>query len=97
MGQHGADAMLSELESRSKAQGRGLNVLTHCNTGSLATAGFGTALGVVRSLHQRGSLKSSYCTETRPYNQGTSPHLAQHRMHQLCLAPSHSALLPNDH
>ncbi|EEQ88736.1 methylthioribose-1-phosphate isomerase [Blastomyces dermatitidis ER-3] len=46
-------------------------VLTHCNTGSLATAGYGTALGVIRSLHATGSLERAYCTETRPYNQGS--------------------------
>ena len=44
-------------------------VLTHCNTGSLACSGFGTALGVVRELHSTGSLRMAYCTETRPYNQ----------------------------
>ncbi|OWF34861.1 methylthioribose-1-phosphate isomerase-like [Mizuhopecten yessoensis] len=45
-------------------------VLTHCNTGSLATAGYGTALGVIRALHENGDLDHAYCTETRPYNQG---------------------------
>ncbi|KAJ3286247.1 S-methyl-5-thioribose-1-phosphate isomerase [Borealophlyctis nickersoniae] len=48
-----------------------LNVLTHCNTGSLATAGWGTALGVIRDLHASGHLSHAYCTETRPYNQGS--------------------------
>ena len=38
---------------------------------SLATAGYGTALGVVRSLHTSGSLRHVYYTETRPYNQGS--------------------------
>lgn len=38
---------------------------------SLATAGYGTALGVIRSLHANGSLKHAFCTETRPYNQGS--------------------------
>lgn len=38
---------------------------------SLATAGYGTALGVIRSLHSNGSLKHAFCTETRPYNQGS--------------------------
>jgi len=47
-----------------------VEVLTHCNTGSLATAGYGTALGIIRSLHHNGKLNSVYCTETRPYNQG---------------------------
>ncbi|KAL1965590.1 hypothetical protein VTN77DRAFT_5267 [Rasamsonia byssochlamydoides] len=48
-----------------------INVLTHCNTGSLATSGYGTALGVIRSLHSSHSLGRAYCTETRPYNQGS--------------------------
>ncbi|XP_053319183.1 methylthioribose-1-phosphate isomerase [Spea bombifrons] len=46
-------------------------ILTHCNTGSLATAGYGTALGVIRSLHSLGRLSHVFCTETRPYNQGS--------------------------
>lgn len=33
-----------------------LKVITHCNTGSLATAGYGTALGVIRSIHSNGKL-----------------------------------------
>lgn len=44
-------------------------ILTHCNTGSLATGGYGTALGVIRSAHQQ-SPKSIYATETRPWSQG---------------------------
>lgn len=47
-----------------------VNVLTHCNTGSLATAGYGTALGVIRSLHENGKLGEVYVDETRPYLQG---------------------------
>jgi methylthioribose-1-phosphate isomerase len=50
---------------------KGLKVLTHCNTGSLATAGHGTALGIIRSLYSSGALEHAYCTETRPYNQGS--------------------------
>lgn len=38
-------------------------------TSSLATAGYGTALGVIRSLHTEGVLERAYCTETRPFNQ----------------------------
>lgn len=49
---------------------RKLSVLTHCNTGSLATSGHGTALGIIRSLHKMNYLDHAYCTETRPYNQG---------------------------
>lgn len=54
-----------------KAGGGKVSVLTHCNTGSLATAGYGTALGVIRSLHANGTLQHAFCTETRPYNQGS--------------------------
>jgi methylthioribose-1-phosphate isomerase len=44
-------------------------VLTHCNTGSLATGGYGTALGVIRSAYHRGVAKI-FATETRPWLQG---------------------------
>ena len=64
MGMHGAKRIL-ELVSRKKVR-----VLTICNTGSLATGGYGTALGVVRSLHEMGRLEHVYACETRPYNQG---------------------------
>lgn len=46
-------------------------ILTHCNTGSLASGGYGTALGVIRRLHELEVLERAYCTETRPYNQGS--------------------------
>ncbi|XP_004635691.1 methylthioribose-1-phosphate isomerase, partial [Octodon degus] len=58
------------LLDRAAPQGGKVSVLTHCNTGTLATAGYGTALGVIRSLHQLGRLEHAFCTETRPYNQG---------------------------
>ncbi|MCB1041426.1 MAG: S-methyl-5-thioribose-1-phosphate isomerase [Acidobacteria bacterium] len=45
-------------------------VLTHCNTGSLATAGWGTALGIVRQLHAEHRLVEVVADETRPYLQG---------------------------
>ena len=48
-----------------------ISVLTHCNTGSLATSGHGTALGVIRSLYAQNLLQHAFCTETRPYNQGS--------------------------
>lgn len=46
------------------------SVLTHCNAGSLATAGYGTALGVLRAAHQIGKIKRIYVDETRPLLQG---------------------------
>jgi methylthioribose-1-phosphate isomerase len=48
----------------------GATVLTHCNAGALATAGYGTALGVVRSLHRKGMEVSVMACETRPFLQG---------------------------
>ena len=48
----------------------GSGVLTHCNTGSLATAGFGTALGVIRAGVAEGRIGHVYAGETRPWNQG---------------------------
>lgn len=44
-------------------------VMTHCNTGTLATGGYGTALGVIRSTYQRSPIKV-YAGETRPWLQG---------------------------
>jgi len=48
----------------------GVSLLTHCNTGSLATGGYGTALGVVRAAWEQGKLRHVYITETRPLLQG---------------------------
>lgn len=63
IGTNGANAILQNTDGM-------VRVLTHCNTGSLATAGYGTALGVVRKLFEMNRLEHIYCTETRPYNQG---------------------------
>jgi methylthioribose-1-phosphate isomerase len=45
-------------------------VITHCNAGALATGGYGTALGVIRSAHKRGLLREVFADETRPWLQG---------------------------
>ena len=45
-------------------------VMTHCNAGALATAGYGTALGVIRSAVERGTPLKVIATETRPFLQG---------------------------
>ncbi len=58
LGDHGADLLPAG------------GIYTHCNTGALATGGWGTALGVVRSLHARGVPVRVYAGETRPYLQG---------------------------
>ncbi|WP_035986354.1 S-methyl-5-thioribose-1-phosphate isomerase [Leptolyngbya sp. KIOST-1] len=48
-----------------------LTVLTHCNHGALATSGYGTSLGMMRSLWQAGRLERVYAAETRPTFQGS--------------------------
>jgi len=59
MGRHGADLIRD-----------GQTVLTHCNAGSLATAGYGTALGVIRSAWEQGKKINVIADETRPVLQG---------------------------
>lgn len=48
----------------------GSRVLTHCNAGSLATAFYGTALGVIYAAHEQGKIAHVYADETRPVGQG---------------------------
>ncbi|MBU6246592.1 MAG: S-methyl-5-thioribose-1-phosphate isomerase [Xanthomonadaceae bacterium] len=63
-----ANRHMGELGAALIAPGSG--VLTHCNTGSLATAGFGTALGVIRAGVAGGRIDRVYAGETRPWQQG---------------------------
>lgn len=63
IGKNGADALPTKDE--------GLTLMTICNTGSLATALRGTALGIVREVRDRGQLANIVALETRPYNQGS--------------------------
>ncbi len=65
MGNIGADWLINSLGKRP------VTLLTHCNTGSLATTGTGTALGVIREMHDRGLVKEVYADETRPLLQGS--------------------------
>jgi methylthioribose-1-phosphate isomerase len=60
MGRHGATLMPDEG-----------GVLTHCNAGALATAGYGTALGVIRAAVERGKKIHVFADETRPFLQGS--------------------------
>jgi len=62
IGEHGLNALPKTPEK--------LRLLTHCNAGALATAGYGTALGVVRSAWIAGRLERLYADETRPRLQG---------------------------
>jgi methylthioribose-1-phosphate isomerase len=65
IGEYGGDFILSISTSNNP-----IRILTHCNTGSLATGGYGTALGIIRYLSTK-NLVQVFCTETRPYNQGS--------------------------
>ncbi|MBM3685874.1 MAG: S-methyl-5-thioribose-1-phosphate isomerase [Actinobacteria bacterium] len=60
----GADWILAHCARRP------LRVVTHCNTGALATTGWGTAFGIIRELAERGEIELVYVDETRPLLQG---------------------------
>ncbi|TKR33144.1 S-methyl-5-thioribose-1-phosphate isomerase [Luteimonas gilva] len=64
-----ANRRMGEMGASLIASGSG--VLTHCNTGSLATAGFGTALGVIRAGVAQGRIGKVFADETRPWMQGS--------------------------
>jgi methylthioribose-1-phosphate isomerase len=70
IGKRGAD-LLDQLFVKTPAGADGIRVHTHCNTGTLATVEWGTALGVVRELHRRRRLGRVYVGETRPLLQGS--------------------------
>lgn len=63
IGRHGADWIQARVAGN-------VRVLTHCNTGALATTEWGTALGIIRELHARGVLEVVFADETRPLLQG---------------------------
>lgn len=73
-----AEAILAEDEAANRALGAhgaalvppGARILTHCNTGALATGGYGTALGVIRAAHAQGRVALVWVSETRPLLQG---------------------------
>jgi methylthioribose-1-phosphate isomerase len=74
-----AQAIRSEDLAANRAMGAhgaalvpaGARLLTHCNAGALATAGYGTAIGVIRAAHERGRLALVWVDETRPVMQGS--------------------------
>jgi len=73
-----AEAILAEDLAANRALGAhgaalvppGARILTHCNAGALATAGYGTALGVIRTAHAQGKVALVWVDETRPVLQG---------------------------
>ncbi len=64
----GFNARMAKLGARLLKKGS--NVMTHCNAGALATAGIGTALGMIRAGWLSGKISHVYTCETRPYLQG---------------------------
>jgi methylthioribose-1-phosphate isomerase len=65
LSRHGADWLL-RVTGRDR-----LRIITHCNTGALATSAWGTAYGIIHELHDRGALDLVYADETRPLLQGS--------------------------
>ena len=74
-----AQAILDEDLAANRAMGAhgaalvpaGARILTHCNAGALATAGYGTAVGVIRAAHAQGKVALVWVDETRPVMQGS--------------------------
>ncbi len=90
MGELGA----SYIDNQSK-------VMTHCNAGALATGGYGTALGVIRSAFTQGKLHTVFANETRPWFQGsrlTAWELEQEKIpvNLICDSAAASALRAHD-
>ncbi|WVQ79806.1 methylthioribose-1-phosphate isomerase [Cryptococcus sp. DSM 104549] len=67
MGRRGAEWLWKKRGGGKK----GLKVITVCNTGSLATSGYGTAIGVITALFQEDHLDTAYYAQTTPYHQGS--------------------------
>lgn len=70
IGEVGAKQIKEKFKSKI-AKGEKLKIMTHCNAGALATGGYGTALGVVRKLHEENLVEMVFSNETRPRQQGS--------------------------
>jgi len=94
MSRHGVELIKSDLAEILKK--RKLNVLTHCNTGTLATGGSGTALGVIKLAWQEGLIERVITAESRPLLQGlrlTAWELEQEKIPFISISDSSSAFL----
>ncbi|HEX5215557.1 MAG TPA: S-methyl-5-thioribose-1-phosphate isomerase [Vicinamibacterales bacterium] len=75
-------------------------ILTHCNAGALATAGYGTALGVIRAAAERGKVQQVFADETRPFLQGarlTAWELVRDKVPTTVITESMAGPLMRDH
>ncbi|KAH9935327.1 eukaryotic translation initiation factor 2B [Fomitopsis serialis] len=70
MSKWGGDWLIEQVKAKGKPT-ENLNVMTVCNTGSLATSGYGTALGLITYLHETGKLSRAFFTQSTPYHQGS--------------------------
>ncbi|WVR07796.1 methylthioribose-1-phosphate isomerase [Kwoniella sp. DSM 27419] len=68
MGRLGAEWLWKQRGGNGK---KGLKVITVCNTGSLATSGYGTAIGVITALFEEDQLDTAFYAQTTPYHQGS--------------------------
>ncbi|NTW62948.1 MAG: S-methyl-5-thioribose-1-phosphate isomerase [Chlorobiaceae bacterium] len=94
MARHGVRQIREDLAEILKT--RKLNVLTHCNTGTLATGGSGTALGVIKLAWQEGLIEKVITAESRPLLQGlrlTAWELEQEKIPFFSISDSSSAFL----
>lgn len=90
MSERGADFVQKKVKKKK------YRIMTHCNAGSLATGGIGTAVGLIRALHQRGAVEVVHANETRPYLQGarlTSYELQQEKIPARLSVDSMAAVL----
>ncbi|MBW2072518.1 MAG: S-methyl-5-thioribose-1-phosphate isomerase [Deltaproteobacteria bacterium] len=101
-----ADRLLAEDQALNRQIGHhgqqlipdGAAVLTHCNAGALATAGYGTALGVIRAAREQGKNIRVFADETRPFLQGsrlTAWELQQENIPVTIIADSSAGYLMN--
>ena len=89
--QYGAEVICQTNSNRKK-----LIILTHCNTGSFANVGLGTALGIIRQLASNNVLQLVFFTESRPYNHGsrlTGYEIVQDRIPHRLICDSMAGLL----
>ncbi|TFY64107.1 hypothetical protein EVJ58_g2839 [Rhodofomes roseus] len=70
MSKWGGEWLIEQVKAKGKSP-ESLNVMTVCNTGSLATSGYGTALGLITYLHETRKLSRAFFTQSTPYHQGS--------------------------
>lgn len=91
---------IQNLFSQKISQKQKLKIITHCNAGALATGGYGTALGVIRTLADRDLVEMVFVDETRPRQQGarlTAWELAHDKIPATLITDNMAAHIMQDH